>query len=93
MITLKQAAQWCGGKVLPEYETVCFSGARADSRLVQPGQLFAALSGARDGHDFIPMAMEKGAAAALGQRQLPGVPMIVAENSLRALGDIARGYR
>ena len=93
MITLKQAAAWCGGTVLPEYETIAFSGARADSRVVEAGQLFVALMGARDGHDFIPMALEKGAAAALGQRQIPGVPMIVAENSLRALGDIARGYR
>ena len=93
MITLKQAAAWCQGAVLPEYETVAFTGARADSRVVQAGQLFVALTGARDGHDFIPMAMEKGAAAALGQRQLPGVPMITAENSLKALGDIARGFR
>ena len=93
MISLKQAAQWCRGTVLPEYEDVVFSGARADSRLVEPGHLFVALQGARDGHDFIPMAMEKGAAAALGERQLPGVPMIVVKNSLRALGDIARGYR
>ena len=34
MITLKQAAAWCGGTVLPEYETIAFSGARADSRVV-----------------------------------------------------------
>ena len=93
MITLKQAAGWCNGTVLPEYENISFHGARADSRLLEPGQLFVALKGVRDGHDFIPGAMEKGAAAALGERQLPGVPMIVAENSLRALGDIARGYR
>ena len=93
MITLKQAAAWCRGTVLPEYENVAFSGARADSRLIEPGQLFVALVGARDGHDFIPTAMEKGAAAALGQRQLPGVPMIVVRDSLTALGDIARGWR
>lgn len=93
MITLKQAAQWCGGRVLPEFETVAFSGARADSRLIRPGQLFVALQGVRDGHDFIPMAMERGAAAALGQRQLPGVPMLLVKDPLRALGDIARHYR
>ena len=93
MITLKQAAAWCGGRVLPEYEDVRFSGARADSRQLVPGQLFVALQGARDGHDFIPCAMERGAAAALGERQLPGVPMIVAEDSLAALGKIARGWR
>ena len=93
MITLKQAAAWCGGTVLPEYENVHFFGARADSRVIEPGQLFVALVGVRDGHDFIPAALEKGAAAVLGERQIPGVPMIVAENSLRALGDIARGWR
>ena len=37
-----------------------------DTRQTQPGSLFAALRGAvRDGHDFIPAALEKGAAAIL----------------------------
>lgn len=37
-----------------------------DSRQVQPGNLFVAVSGfAVDGHKFIPMALEKGAAAVL----------------------------
>ena len=43
MITLKQAAAWCGGRVLPEYENIEFFGACNDSRKIQPGQLFAAL--------------------------------------------------
>lgn len=93
MINLKTAARWCGGTVLPEYEDICFLGAHVDSRQIQPGQLFVALKAGRDGHDFIPAALEKGAAGALGQRQLPGVPMIVVPDSLKALGDIARGYR
>lgn len=43
----------CGG--------VCY-----DSRKVQPGDLFVAVKGfAADGHRFIPMALEKGAAAIL----------------------------
>ncbi len=93
MITLKQAAQWCGGKVLPEYENVAFLGAENDSRSILPGQLFVALRAARDGHDFIGKAMEAGAAAALGERQLPGVPMIVVPDSLTGLQKIARGWR
>lgn len=93
MITLKQAAAWCGGTVLPEYENVAFSGAENDSRKILPGQLFVALKAARDGHDFIGKAMEAGAAAALGERQLPGVPMIVAPDSLTALQQIAAGWR
>lgn len=93
MITLKQAALWCGGTVLPEYEAVAFSGAENDSRKILPGQLFVALKAARDGHDFIGKAMEAGAAAALGERQLPGVPMIVAPDSLTALQEIAAHWR
>ena len=58
MISLRQAAAWCGGKVAPQYEDVTFFGASNDSRCVASGQLFIALEGVRDGHDFIPMAME-----------------------------------
>ena len=90
MITLKQAAAWCGGAVLPEYETVAFSGVENDSRNMKPGQLFVALKAARDGHDFIGNAMAAGATAALGEWQLPGVPMIVVPDSLTGLERLAR---
>lgn len=93
MITLKQAAVWCGGTVLPEYEDVAFHGAENDSRKIRPGQLFVALKAARDGHDFIGKAMEAGAAAALGERQLPGVPMLVVPDSLTALQELAAHWR
>ena len=93
MITLKQAAAWCKGSVLPEYENVSFEGAENDSRQIRRGQLFVALQAARDGHDFIGKAMEAGAAAALGQRQLPGVPMIVVPDSLTGLQQIAACWR
>jgi len=40
-----------------------FSGATFDSRKVKPGMLFVALKGEKaDGHDYIPQALEKGAA-------------------------------
>ena len=55
-ITLRQAAQWCGGHVDEKYADVTFLGANIDSRKVQPGELFIALVGERDGHDYIPMA-------------------------------------
>ena len=93
MITLKQAAAWSGGTVLPEYENVAFAGSQVDSRRLAPGELFVAIRAERDGHDFIPAALEKGAAAALGERQLPGVPMIVVPDSLRAWQQIAAGWR
>ena len=92
-ITLAQAAAWCGGKVEPKYADVTFLGANNDSRNIQPGQLFVALQGARDGHDFIPMALERGAAAVLCTHCDGDYPAIVVEDTRLALGDIARGER
>ena len=92
-ITLQQAAAWCGGKIDPKYKDVTFFGANNDTRKLQPGQLFIALQGARDGHDFIPAALEKGAAAVLCTRCDGDFPAIVVEDTRLALGNIARGER
>lgn len=89
-ITLRQAARWCGGKVDEKYAGVTFLGAGNDSRNIQPGQLFVALQSARDGHDFIPMAMERGAAACLCSRRMGDFPAIYVDDPRKALGDIAR---
>ena len=88
-LTLKQAADWCGGYVEPKYENIEFLGANNDTRVLQPGQLFIVLQGARDGHDFIPAAMEKGAAAALCSRKVGDYPCIIVEDPRIALGQIA----
>ena len=93
MITLRQAAAWCGGRVAEKYADVTFFGANNDSRKLQPGQLFVALQGERDGHDFIPKAMENGAAAVLCTREVGDVPAIIVEDTRIALGDIARQER
>ncbi len=92
-ITLRQAALWCGGRVDPIFEDVEFLGANMDSRNIEPGQLFIALEGARDGHDFIPMAMDKGAAAVLCKHAPDGVPAIIVDDPHDALGRIAHGER
>ena len=92
-ITLQQAAAWCGGKIDPKYKDVAFFGANNDTRKLQEGQLFVALQGARDGHDFIPMALEKGAAAVLCTHCEGDYPAIVVEDTRIALGNIARGER
>ena len=92
-ITLGQAAQWCGGRIDSKYENVTFLGASNDTRKLEPGQLFVALQGQRDGHDFIPTAMEKGAAAVLCSREVGDVPAIIVDDTRKALGDIARGER
>ena len=92
-ITLKQAAQWCGGYVEPKYEQVTFRGANMDTRKIRAGQLFIAIKGARDGHDFIPTAMDSGAAAVLCSRSVGDYPAIIVEDPRKALGDIAREER
>ncbi|GIV66887.1 MAG: UDP-N-acetylmuramoyl-L-alanyl-D-glutamate--2,6-diaminopimelate ligase [Chloroflexota bacterium] len=46
-----------------------------DSRQVQPGYLFVALSGGNtDGHSYIPSAVERGAAAVIGSKPLNEIP-------------------
>ena len=88
-IILRQAAEWCGGFVEEKYKDVEFLGAGNDTRVLQPGQLFVVLQGVRDGHDFIPAAIEKGAAAVLCSRRVGDYPAIVVEDPRIALGMIA----
>jgi len=92
-ITLEQAAAWCGGTIDPKYKDVTFCGANNDTRKLEPGQLFVALQGVRDGHDFIPAALEKGAGAVLCNRCDGDYPAIVVADTRLALGDIARHER
>ena len=92
-ITLRQAAQWCGGYVEEKYGDITFFGAANDTRQLQPGQLFVALQGVRDGHDFIPAAISSGAAAVLCSRKMGDYPAIYVGDPRTALGDIARQER
>lgn len=92
-ITLRQAAQWCGGYVEEKYADVTFLGASNDTREIKPGQLFVALQGARDGNDFVLSAMAAGAAAALCTRRMGDCPAIYVSDTRIALGEIARGER
>ncbi len=93
-ITLRQAAQWCGGTVEPQFADLAFSGANFDSRELQPGELFVAIIGDRDGHAYAGTAMQKGAAAVLASKPLdPSIPAIYAEDTVKALQEIARCWR
>ncbi len=90
-VSLQQAALWCGGRIDPKYKDVTFTGANIDSRKLEPGQLFVALIAARDGHDFIPGALQKGAAAVLCNHADGDYPAIIVEDTRIALGQIAAG--
>ncbi|MFI1967732.1 UDP-N-acetylmuramoyl-tripeptide--D-alanyl-D-alanine ligase [Streptomyces cinnamoneus] len=61
-----------------------------DSREVRPGSLFAAFAGEHvDGHDFAERAVAAGAAAVLASRPV-GVPAVVVDDVVAALGKLAR---
>ena len=60
-------------------------GVCIDSREVEPGDLFVALSGERDGAAFAPMAFAGGAAGALVSRPVQGGGYIQVEDTLAAL--------
>ena len=49
--------------------SIAITGIADDSRAVEPGQVFAAVRGLRvDGHDFVPDAIRRGAAALIVER-------------------------
>jgi len=57
-----------------------FSGVTIDSREVAAGELFVAIDAERDGHDFAPSAIDRGAAGCLVARELDiDAPMVVVD--------------
>lgn len=73
------------------------SGVSIDTRTLRRGDLFVALTAARDGHDFVAQALEAGAAAALVERVPEGLaadaPLLIVRNvqaALEALGVASR---
>lgn len=69
------------------------SGVSADSRRVEPGQVFVAIRGGRrDGHDYAETAVERGAAAVVVESHRPeaGLPQVVVPDSRSALARIAQ---
>ena len=70
------------------------SGVCIDSRLAGTGQLFVPLVAERDGHDFIPAALEAGATAYLTEREpVEGTTAVRVDDTMQALtrlGAVAR---
>jgi UDP-N-acetylmuramoyl-tripeptide--D-alanyl-D-alanine ligase len=60
------------------------TGVSIDTRTIEPGDLFVALAGVRDGHEFVEQAMAKGAAGALVARDV-GCASVVVGDTLQAL--------
>ncbi|MFG1923747.1 UDP-N-acetylmuramoyl-tripeptide--D-alanyl-D-alanine ligase [Cryptosporangium sp. NPDC048952] len=91
-LTLAEIAAATGGDLRnADPGTVVTGTVEYDSRKVTVGGLFVALNGERvDGHDFAPGAIDAGVAAVLATRPLDGVPSILVDDALVALGKLAR---
>ena len=92
--TASDAVEATGGQATTDWAA---NGVSIDTRTLQPGDLFVALKAARDGHDFVAQALEKGAGAALVSRvpdDVPvGAPLLIVQDvqaGLEALGQAAR---
>ncbi len=92
--TAAEAASATGGRATSDWTV---DGVSIDTRTLQPGDLFVALKAARDGHDFVAQALEKGAGAALVSYVPEGVsedaPLLIVDDvqsGLEALGQAAR---
>ena len=80
------AAAATGGRTTTDWQA---TGVSIDTRTLQPGDLFVALTDLRDGHDFVAAALAKGAAAALVSRVPHGVspdaPLLIVDDVLAGL--------
>ncbi len=92
--TAAEAAQATGGEARGAWTA---TGVSIDSRTLAPGDLFVALTAARDGHDFVAQALEKGAAAAMVSRvpdDVPaGAPLLIVDDVLQGLIALGRAGR
>lgn len=67
-------------------------GVSIDTRSLEPGDLFVALEGVRDGHEFVPAALAAGGAASLVSRPVEG-PHVVVPDTLKALEKLGLAAR
>ncbi|MGW1058017.1 UDP-N-acetylmuramoyl-tripeptide--D-alanyl-D-alanine ligase [Micromonospora rubida] len=91
-LTLAEVAGAVDGRLLAADPAARVTGpVEFDSRKVSAGTLFVAFPGEKvDGHDYAAAAVEAGAVAVLGTREVPGVPMVLVADALDAMGRLAR---
>ncbi|PHR60419.1 MAG: UDP-N-acetylmuramoyl-tripeptide--D-alanyl-D-alanine ligase [Robiginitomaculum sp.] len=92
------SALWTSGMAALATSGTCvgvweINGISIDTRSLQPGDLFVPLKDIRDGHDFIPVAYEKGAGAVLSEYAIHDAPALIVKDTLGALCDLAVAAR
>ncbi len=84
-----------GQTLPPDAPDPIVSGIFLDSRKVQPGGIFVALTGGSvDGHKYVPDAIRRGAAAIVGTRPLVELPVPYAQvqDARRALAQLSAAF-
>ncbi len=98
-LNLRTVKTATGGKILRGSRELELASISTDTRTIQPGSLFFALKGeTHDAHRFLPEAARLGAAAAVIQKKdaaerVPQLPVVLVEDTTRALGDLANWHR
>jgi len=92
-MSIAEIAAVVGGKTDGDPSVLVEGPAFVDSREAVPGGLFVAVVGEHaDGHEYAAAAVQAGAAAVLGSRPT-GVPTIVVDDPVAALGQLAAHVR
>lgn len=98
-LRISELIEATGGRLITNKSGLVITRVSIDSRAIKPGELFIALKGKRfDGHNFVPEAVYKGAAAVMVSREveLPAnrsVAVIAVEDTHGALLKLAGWYR
>jgi UDP-N-acetylmuramoyl-tripeptide--D-alanyl-D-alanine ligase len=93
-LTLREAAELCGGELRGGGENTRFYAYSTDSRKIAGGELFFALCGEKfDAHKFVPDVIAAGAlCAVVSKPQAENIPHILVNDTRAALGAFASGY-
>jgi UDP-N-acetylmuramoyl-tripeptide--D-alanyl-D-alanine ligase len=91
-LSLKEVAAVISADLIGEGSISITGSVETDSRLVSAGSLFVAKPGeVTDGHLFVAAAIEKGAVAAIVERQIDqDIPQLIVKDSVAALGLLAK---
>ncbi len=97
IMTVKQIAAACGGRIENCDGNTVVSDVVTDSRKISENSVFVALRGERfDGHTFVGAALESGASVCIVDSafvNLSGCAVLVVEDTYKALRDVATYYR
>lgn len=93
-LRISEIAELVKGKILKGDPQVFAKGYSIDSRTIKSGELFFALKGERDGHEFVGDALKNGGVGAVVSKNIEVLEenktIIYVEDTLKALQDLAK---